>query len=136
VTSTPHGSASNPDIVLYGTSNPAHVLVTAANIPAGTTVTITGTPQTNNNPLQTGSALLVGTNESSTADVTLTLDPSTPTILMAYVTYTITALMGDTPVYAEGERVKSVKVTSRLGSKGSTMTYITESGREVLARLY
>jgi hypothetical protein len=42
------------------------------------------------------------------------------------------AAAGIGPIYAEGERVDKIKVAANLGGK-STVTYITESGREVPA---
>jgi hypothetical protein len=137
VPGNPHGAAANPDLIhAYTGPTLVPVVVNAENIPQGTEVTITATPQGLGNAGQgIGSGQLVGTNESSSVEIMTDIPPNVPTILIATATYSITALMGDIPVYAGGERVKSVKVSSQSGGKSKT-TYITESGREVLARLY
>jgi len=50
-------------------------------------------------------------------------------VITATCTYTVIA-SNDAPIYAGGERVEKVRVASVVGG-GSSITYITESGREI-----
>ncbi|MBI5694880.1 MAG: hypothetical protein HZC51_03930, partial [Nitrospirae bacterium] len=131
------GDFEYPDVNLpYGTQNPVTVGITAANIPLTTAVTVTVrvSPRKGTESTATSTALS-GTTESSTATASVNLPASEPAIISVYVSVPVVAMFGDGPVYAEGEKVNEIKVSSTMGG-GSELSYITESGREVLARLY
>lgn len=131
VPTTPTGSYATPDIVLPASViGPVSVGITAANIPTGTTVTVTVTPLTGASSNTT--ALLSGTTESSTATASVTISNTSVSVLSATATFTLQAGLDSTPVYADGERVIKMRVASVLGGR-SEITYITESGREVPA---
>lgn len=121
-----------PDIQLpVGTTNPVEVVLTASNIPPGTAILVTATPQSGARSSAT-SAGLSGTLASSTASASLTIALTQTSVLTATATFPLVAAVGGGPVYAEGEEVKLVRVASTFGG-GSTVTYITASGREVPA---
>jgi hypothetical protein len=121
-----------PDILLpVGTTNPVTVILTASNIPLGTSILVTATPQSGSktSAISTG---LAGTVASSTATASLSLALTQTSVLTATATFPLVASAGSGPIYAEGEEVKWVRVASTLGGS-STLTYITASGREVPA---
>jgi len=123
------GSYSTPDIVLPpSVTGPLDIVLSASNIPIGNTVTVTVVPETGASTTTT--ALLTGTVASSTATVQATLSTKAVSVVMASVTFTVQALLGDLPVYAGGEKVLKMRVASVLGGR-STVTYITETGREI-----
>lgn len=126
----PTASFGNPDITLpAGTANPVTVNLAASNIPSGTTVTVTASGQTGGSTSGTGT--LTGTLAASAASASVTIPTDQPSIISASATFTVTALTGGGPVFAEGEEVERVRVsTSPDGS--SRIAYITKSGREVL----
>lgn len=128
---TPRGSYASPDLSLPPTAtNPVRVALAASNIPLGTTVDVMVVPQfgapttVTSTPL--GGALA---DSTATADVTLPIGGGTPVVLMAQLSFsTQTAELFVPPI--NGERVAAVRVNAALAG-GSTLTYITESGREV-----
>ncbi|MFQ5804190.1 MAG: hypothetical protein ACE5JQ_14970 [Candidatus Methylomirabilales bacterium] len=130
---SPSGSIlAAPDILLpTGTTNPVVVTLTASNIPLGTTILVTATPQSGP-PTSATSAGLTGTVASSTASASLTLSLTQPSVLVATATFPLVAAAGGGPIFAEGEEVKWVRVAATYGG-GSTVTYITASGKEVRA---
>ncbi|MDA8239130.1 MAG: hypothetical protein M0Z67_02035 [Nitrospiraceae bacterium] len=127
VPATPTGSYSQPDILLPNTTtNPVSVAVAASNIPVGTTVAITVTPQ-----LGTATSVnttLSGTSASSTGSANITLSTYS-NVITAQATYTLLASL-----YYENEKVDRVRVATRMGGE-SEVVYITESGREIRAEL-
>ncbi len=129
---TPSGSfLTAPDIILpTGTTNPVQVTLSAANVPLGTTIVVTATPQSGAKTTATSTGL-AGTFASSTATASLTVSLTQTSVLTASATFPLLAMAGDGPLYAEGEEVTHVKVAAVLGG-GSTVTYLTRSGQEVL----
>jgi hypothetical protein len=121
-----------PDVLLpLGTTNPVPVTLTASNIPLGTSILVTATPQSGSKTSAISSGL-TGSLVSSTATASLTISLSQTNVLTATATFPLVANAGSSPIYAEGEEVKWVRVASTLGGSSKT-TYITASGREVSA---
>lgn len=127
----PMGSIlSAPDILLpVGTTNPVTVVLTAGNIPLGTSILVTATPQTGAKSSATSSGL-TGTLQSSTATASLTLSLTQVSVLTATATFPLVASAGAGPIYAEGEEVTHMRVAAVFGGDTS-ITYLTRSGREV-----
>ena len=127
---TPLGSFTVPDITLpAGTTSPVAVTITGANIPVGTTVTVTTKGQIGS--VSSAAATLSGSLASSTASASVTIPTNEPSVISASASFTLTASSGAGPVYAEGEEVERVRVSASLG--GSTqVAYITKSGREIV----
>ena len=126
----PSGSYSNPDITLPAdTTNPVTVVISASNVPLGTPVNLTITPYMGSPVTVTGTAL-TGTLESSVATANVNIPTNQPCVISASATFTLTASRNGQPMLIMGERVKMVHVASVFGGK-STITYITESGREI-----
>jgi len=128
----PTGSYTSPDVLLPANS-PAAVPVTlaATNIPLGTVISLTSTPNRGTGS-STVSSGLAGTVASSTASGTLTISTTQPTVITASASFTLTADAAGGPIYAEGEPVERVRVDAAWGGF-SRVTYITRSGREVVA---
>lgn len=125
---TSKGAITAPDMMLpYNTQNPVTIVVSGTNIPVGTTVTVKASPAIGSAVSQSGA--LAGTSDSSTVSVQLTISLSYPSIITASVTLTVTASNGG-PIFAQGERVEKIRIDTAAGG-GSTMTYITESGKEI-----
>lgn len=123
------GSFATPDFVLpVGTSNPS-VGFAASNIPLGTTLTVTVRGRTGGVISTATSSGLAGSLASSTASATVTVPTDQPGVISATSSFTVVADGGGGPLYADGEPVERVLVTSTLG-RGSEVTYITVSGRE------
>lgn len=130
--SAPTASYSQPDIVLPATTtNPVTISIAASNIPVGTAVTVKVVGQTGA-PTSVTSAGLSGTLASSTTSVAVTIPTNQPSVISASVTFTATAWNGSRPLYAEGEEVERVAVSAGLG-RVQEVTYITKSGREIVA---
>jgi len=128
----PTGSLSNPDILVpSGTANPMTIGLAGTNIPLGTTVAVTVKPQ-NGAASSATSTPLSGTLGASTATASLTIPTNQPSVISASATFTLAALLGAGPVYADGESVTHVRVAAIFGAP-SQVTYITTSGREVPA---
>jgi hypothetical protein len=129
---TPTGSYTNPDVLLPSAS-PAAVPVTlaATNIPLGTVISLTSTPMrgTGSSTISSG---LAGTVASSTANGTLTISTTQPNVITASASFTLTADAVGGPIYAEGEPVERMRVDATWGGF-SRVTYITRTGREVVA---
>ncbi len=127
---SPTGSYSSPDILLpAGTANPMTIALAAVNIPLGTTVTVTVKPLDGAASSATSTAL-TGTLAASAATASLTIPTNQPSVISASTTFTLAALPGAGPVFAEGEEVEQVRVAAILGGP-SQVTYITKSGREI-----
>lgn len=126
----PAQPTGNADVTLPATTtNPVVVVFTTTGVPAGNTVKLTLKPATGA-VVTAVSPALVGDTVSATASVSITL-PDGPSTLQATVTYNIVLAMGDAlSVYAQGERVEKITLASTLGTKESTVTLITVSGKE------
>lgn len=123
------GALDAPDVQLpTSTTNPITVEVAAANIPVGTTITISANPQVGD--IVSATATLSGTEASSAASAQINIPLSYPCILTVTATYTLLSASLDGPVYVNGERIEKVRIASAVGSDMS-VTYITESGREI-----
>jgi hypothetical protein len=128
----PTGAYTTPDITLpAGTANPMTIDLAASNIPLGTTVTVTVKPQ-NGAASSATSTALAGTLAASTATASVTIPTNQPSVISASATFTLAALPGAGPVFAEGEEVEQVRVAAVLGGP-SQVTYLTASGRELPA---
>jgi len=127
---SPTGSFLAPDVVLPGTTtNPVAVNIAAANVPVGTTLTLTVVGFMGASSTSTSSSLS-GTLASSTASASVTLPTNEPAIITVSATFAIASLDGQGPYYADGEPVDRVRVTAHGGGK-SALALITRSGREV-----
>lgn len=128
---TPGGSfLAAPDVLLpTGTTNPVVVGLTASNIPLGTVIQVTATPQSGAKSSATSGGL-TGTVQSSTATASISLNLSQTSVLTATATFPLVASAGTGPIYADGEEVTHVKVAAVFGG-GSSVIYLTRSGREV-----
>lgn len=126
----PSQPTGNADVTLPSTTtNPVTVVFTTTGVPAGNTVKLTLKPAMGAE-ISAVSPALVGDTTSATASVSIAL-PDGPSTLMATVTYNIVLAMGDAlSVYAQGERVEKVTLATSLGSKESTVTLITVSGKK------
>lgn len=128
VPANPTGSYTTPDLILPNTTtNPVTVNIAAFNIPVGTTVAVTVTPQLGSS--SSVNATLAGTNSSSTASANVTLSTQYSNVIAAQATFTLLASL-----YYEDEKIDKVRVATRLGGE-SEAVYITESGREIPAAL-
>jgi hypothetical protein len=128
----PAGSFSTPDVTLpAAVSNPVIVTLAAANIPPGTSVIVTVKGQTGGSAAVT--AALTGTASSSTASTSITLPENQPSIVMATATFMLAAV-GSAPLYADGEVVDRVRVSTVDGGVSETV-WITQTGRELSAVL-
>ncbi|MFQ5839703.1 MAG: hypothetical protein ACE5HK_03175, partial [Candidatus Methylomirabilales bacterium] len=130
----PSGSTlAAPDILLpAGTTSPVTVTLTASNIPLGTTILVTATPQSGS-PTSATSSGLAGSVASSTATASLTLSLTQPSVLVATATFPLVASANGGPIFADGEEVQWVRVAATYGGR-LTVTYITASGREIPVR--
>lgn len=126
----PAEPTGNADVTLPATTaNPVTVVFTTTGVPAGNTVKLILKP-VSGAEVSAISPALVGDTTSATASVNITL-PDGPSTLQATVTYNIVLAMGEAlSVYAQGERVEKITLASTLGSKESTVTLITVSGKE------
>jgi hypothetical protein len=125
----PAGTFTVADVVLPPTvTNPVTVDLAAANIPIGTTVTVTvkGLYDAASSAV---SSPLAGTLASSTASASVTLPTSEPSIVGASANF-LFAETGSGPTFVEGEPVDHVRVTATTAGM-SAVTYVTRSGREV-----
>ena len=129
--SNPLGKFQSPDIYLpYNAQNPITIVIAATNVPISSQITISAYPAVGN--VTSTTATLSGTDASSTASAQMNLSTSYTSQLIVTTTFQLTASNGG-PIYAEGEKVVKVRVTASFGGK-SSVTYITESGREIPAR--
>jgi hypothetical protein len=126
----PAGSLASPDITLpAGTTSPVAVTIAGANIPVGTTVTVTAKGQVGSG--SSANATLSGSLASSTASASVTIPTNEPSSISASASFTLAASSGGGPVYAEGEEVERVRVSASLGGP-MQVAYITKSGREII----
>ncbi|MBI4684011.1 MAG: hypothetical protein HY755_02305 [Nitrospirae bacterium] len=129
VPDNPKGSYSQIDVLLPSTTtNPVTVTVSATNIPVGTTITVSVSPQLGSSSKVTGA--LSGSLSSSTASVNINIPTANYfTLLTAQATFTV-----QTAMYWEDEKIEKVRVATKMGG-GSEVTYITESGKEIPAEM-
>ena len=127
---TPLGSFAAPDITLpAGTTSPVAVTIAGANIPVGTTVTVTTKGQVGT--ASSGAATLSGSLASSTASASVSIPTNEPSVISASASFTLVAANGGGPVYVEGEEVERVRVSASFGGP-TQVAYITKSGREIV----
>ncbi|MBI5885115.1 MAG: hypothetical protein HZB85_00825 [Deltaproteobacteria bacterium] len=130
VPAVPSGTYGSLDVTLpFNTVNPVSIEISGANIPVGTTVTAVVAPEVG--AVTTATGTLSGTDAASTAAVQLTLSKAYPSIISISTTFVLTASNG-APFYVNGEKVERVRVSSVMGG-GSSVIYITESGKEIPA---
>ena len=124
--SQPNGSLQGaPDIILpTNQSNPVSVALAASNIPLGTTLQVTLTPESGVR-VSTQSTALTGTLASSTATASVTI-PDGISVIQASGTIDVAALA----MMINGERIKSIEVTAVYGGRQTT-TYITASNKRI-----
>lgn len=126
VPASPGGAYNQPDILLpSSTVNPVTVNITAANIPTGTTVVVTVTPQIGAS--SSVNATLSGTDAASTASASVSLSTQYANVITAQATFTLLASLN-----FEGESIERVRVASTLGKNPETV-YISRSGKEIPA---
>lgn len=109
-------------------ANPVQVGLMTSGVTVGSTIKLTVVPASGV-AYSVTSAPTTGTTESASTSVGVDI-PGGKSILQASVTYTVVAAVGDMmSVYAQGERVEKVRLSTILG--GSSMaTLITVSGKE------
>jgi hypothetical protein len=126
---TPTGSFTAADVVLPPTTtNPVTIGLAAANIPVGTTVTVTvkGLYDAGS---ATVSTPLAGTFASSTASAAVTIPTNEPSVIGAFASFMLAA-SGGAPLYVRGEDVERVRVTATPDGP-SVVVYVTKTGREI-----
>lgn len=132
---TPAGSFHGPaDIVVPSAqANPVNVALQAANIPLGSIVQVTLTPETGAfTTVQ--STVLAGTVAASTATASVNLPMTGMSVINATASYDLPAGNQRTSqMLIEGEHVKRVEVATTFGAQ-SEVTYITESGKRIKRR--
>ena len=133
VPANPQGSALKPpDVVLpLGTANPVTVDLTASNVSVGATVQVTATPQ--NGTPTSAACTLGGTLASSSCSANINISLTQPSVITASATFPLLSSAGSGPLYADGEEVTHIRVAAVMGG-GSSITYLTRSGREILVR--
>ncbi len=126
----PSGSYTTADVSLPpGTTNPVLVTLTASNIPVGTIVTVKLIPQAGD-PTSGNSGPSTGTFASATATASVTFPSGQVSVLNAFASFTLPALVAGLFPLIDGEPVERVMVAARYGEP-STVTLITRSGKEV-----
>jgi hypothetical protein len=123
------GSLGTPDFVLPAGTTSAVVQFAATQMPLGTTIGVTVKGQQGGVLGTATSSGLSGTVASSTASATIAVPTNQPSVISASATFTVLAAGGSGPIYADGEVVESVRVSTTLGG-GTELTYVTVSGRE------
>ncbi len=126
VPTVPTGSVTFPDITLpAATTNPILIGLAASNIPVGTSVEVSSIPEFGTK--NTATVLLSGTDVSSTATASLSIDLSKVNVFSAQITLIQTASLSFPEI--DGEKVMLARLGSKMGQK-SQMTYITASGKK------
>jgi hypothetical protein len=111
------------------TANPVNVTFATTGVPVGNTIKLTVTPASGS-PTTATSPALSGDTSAATASVAVAL-PTGPSTLLATVTYTVVASVGDAlSIYAANERVESVTLQAGLGGGESKAVLHTVSGKE------
>jgi len=122
----PNGSLQgSPDIILpTNQANPVNVSLSASNIPLGTTLQITLTPE-NGARTVVQSTALSGTLAASTASASVSV-PDGICVIQASGTIDVAA----SAMMINGERVKSIEVAATFGGS-SSLTYITATNKRI-----
>jgi hypothetical protein len=125
----PVGSLAGPPDIVIPTpqTGPVDVVIQATNIPVGTVVQVTLTPDIGTRT--TVSATLAGTQASSTATASLTLPTSGQSVISAGATIDLT-LSKANPLFINGDRIDRIEVAATFGA-ASEVTYITRSGKRI-----
>lgn len=124
------GRYTSPDIILPKTvSNPVTVVINANNVPSGSSVNIVVISEST--PKIESVGVLDGTDEASTAEVSVEIPRDRSSIIYAVVTID-TQVASYAPETIDGEKVASVQIKSTLGGK-MEIIYVTETGREIPA---
>lgn len=114
-----------PDLILPANqANPVSVALAASNIPLGTTLQITLTPENGARTVAQSTAL-TGTLASSTATASIAI-PNGICVIQASGTIDVAAL----GMAVNGEQVKSIEVNAVFGGN-QTVTYITASNKRI-----
>ncbi|HEU4768752.1 MAG TPA: hypothetical protein VFS77_15320, partial [Pyrinomonadaceae bacterium] len=124
----PNGSLQGgPDIILpTNQANPVSVALAASNIPLGTSLQVTLTPE-NGARVSAQSTGLTGTLAASTATASITI-PDGISVIQAAGTIDVSAA----GMIIDGEPIKSVEINAVFGGK-QTVTYITASNKRIKA---
>lgn len=124
----PGGSLqSGPDVIMPANqTNPVTVALAASNIPLGTTLQVTLTPE-NGARVAIQSTALTGSLASSTATASVTI-PDGISVIQASGTIDVAAL----GMVINGEQVKSIEVNAVFGGH-QTITYVTRSNKRIKA---
>ena len=124
----PTGSLqSGPDVIMPANqANPVSVALAASNIPLGTTLQVTLTPE-NGARISTQSTALTGSLAASTATASVTI-PDGISVIQASGTIDVAALS----MVINGEQVKSIEVNAVFGGNQS-VTYVTRSNKRIKA---
>jgi hypothetical protein len=110
-------------------ANPVTVQISAQNVPLAATIKLMMVPVYGGDAVTVNAAVLSGSLENSTTTASINL-PNGPSMLTAYVTYNLQLAMGEAlSVYAMGERVESVTLSSAPGQETQAIL-TTISGRE------
>lgn len=133
---SPRGSFNaQPDILIPSTqANPVTVAIEASNLPLGTVVDVTVTPE-RAAPTTVQSTPLSGTEANSTATASVTLS-NVISVISARVVIDFNPLKpggkaaNQMPIFIDGERVRQMEVAATYGG-ASEITYVTVSGRRV-----
>ncbi|MCP9494830.1 MAG: hypothetical protein MSG64_10290 [Pyrinomonadaceae bacterium MAG19_C2-C3] len=113
-----------PDIIVPPSqANPVTVVIQATNIPNGSNVQVTLTPDSGTRTTVT--TPLAGGN----ATVSLTLPTTGLSVITATTTYDVVVALGK-PMFIEGERIDRVEVAATFGG-ASQLTFITRSGKRI-----
>ena len=124
----PNGSLQgSPDIILPSNqTNPVSVALAASNVPLGTSLRVTLTPE-NGTRVVVDSTTLTGTLASSTATASIAI-PDGICVIQASGTIDVASL----GMFINGEPIKSVEVNAVFGGK-QTVTYVTASNKRIKA---
>jgi hypothetical protein len=119
-----------PDVVVPTTQpNPVTVALEGANVPVGTLVTVTLTPQQGQRS-SAQSTPLSGSDAASTATASIALPAGMSVLTATAVIDLTTQASSGRPLFIDGERVDRVEVAATYGG-ASQVTYVTRSGRRL-----
>ncbi|MDQ3011426.1 MAG: hypothetical protein M3X11_12065, partial [Acidobacteriota bacterium] len=118
-----------PDITLPATSTDnADVRIEGTNMPVGTQVSVTVTPESG--AATTVITSLTGTTTPPTATANVPLRPGYNLIYATAIVDITTTAMARPPLFIKGERVRQMEVATASNGK-SQITFITESGKRI-----
>jgi len=117
-----------PDILLPSSqANPVAVAIEAANIPVGSIVDVTVTPDAGARTT-VQSTPLDGAQSASTATASVNIPSAGMSVITAKVS--ITLVSSAQPLFIDGERVNRIDIGAAWGG-ASEVTWVTQSGRRV-----